>query len=81
MGLIIILLSVCPDKKERTKRNEHVGMQKDANFTVLSTTLLIGLNIKFYKIFAKKQLSNVLLTKSHLSLSNTEILCDQLHVK
>ena len=81
MGLIIILLSDSPDKKERTKHNEHIGMQKDANFTVLSTTLLIGLNIKFYKVFAKKQLSNVLLTKSRLSLSNTEILCDQLNVK
>ena len=32
------------DKKERTKRNENVGMQKSANFTV-STTLMIGLNI------------------------------------
>ena len=29
-----------PDKKERTKRNEHIGMQKSANFTVFSTTLV-----------------------------------------
>ena len=34
-----------PDKKERTKRNENVGMQKSANFTIVSTTLMIGLNI------------------------------------
>ena len=40
------------DKKKRTKRNEHVGMQKGANFTIVSTTLLIGLNIKFYEIVA-----------------------------
>ena len=38
-----------PDKKERTKRNEHVGMQKDANFTTVSTMLLIGLNCEFLK--------------------------------
>ena len=38
-------LSNGQDKKERTKRNEHIGMQKSANFTVFSTTLLIGLNI------------------------------------
>ena len=35
------------DKKERTKRNTHVRMQKGATFTVVSTSLLIGLNIKF----------------------------------
>ena len=34
-----------PDKEERTKRNENVGMQKSANFTIVSTTLMIGLNI------------------------------------
>ena len=27
-------------KKKRTKRNELVGMQKGANFTIVSTTLL-----------------------------------------
>ena len=39
-----------PDKKERTKRNEHLGMPKGGLFTIVSTTLLIGLNIKFYEI-------------------------------
>ena len=34
-------------KKERTTLNEHVGTQKTAHFTIVSTTLLIGLNIKF----------------------------------
>ena len=36
------------------KRSEHVGMQKGANFTFVSTMVLIGLNIKFYEIFAKQ---------------------------
>ena len=40
----LLNLSNGPDKKERKKCNEHVGMQKDANFTTVSTTLLIGLN-------------------------------------
>ena len=35
------------DKKERTKRNKHVRMQKGATFTIVLTSLLIGLNIKF----------------------------------
>ena len=35
------------DKKERTKRNKHVRMQKGATFTIVSTSLLIGLNVKF----------------------------------
>ena len=48
------LLSNGPDKKERTKRSEHVGMQKGANFTIVSTIVLIGLNTKFYEIFAKQ---------------------------
>ena len=56
-------------------------MQKDDNFSILSTTLLIGLNIKFLRIFAKQQLTNFLITKSCLSLSNTEILREELHVK
>ena len=34
------------DKKERTKRNKHVRMQKGATFTIVSTSLLIGLNFK-----------------------------------
>ena len=29
-----------PDKKERTKNNEHVGKQKGANFTINPATLL-----------------------------------------
>ena len=52
---IRVLLSNGPGKKERTKRNEHIGMQRGANFTIVSTTLLISLNIKFYEIFAKQR--------------------------
>ena len=37
-----------------SKRSEQVGMQKGANFTVVSTKVLIGLNIKFYEIFVKQ---------------------------
>ena len=29
-------------------------MLKGANFTIVSTMVLIGLNIKFYEIFAKQ---------------------------
>ena len=47
-------LSNGPDNKERTKPNEQVRIQKGANFTVVSTTLLIGFNIKFYEIFSKQ---------------------------
>ena len=50
---IFLELSNGPDNKERTKSNEHVGMQKGAIFTIVSTTLLIGLNIKFCEIVAK----------------------------
>ena len=60
------------DKKERTKRNEHVGMPKGANITIVSTTLLIGLNIKSYEIFACILIPFSL---TRLSQSNTEILC------
>ena len=74
-------------RRKGPKRSEHVGMQKGANFTILSTKVLIGLNIKFYEIFAKQHvhqsfffLSNFLITKSRLSLSNTEIVCAD-HVK
>ena len=67
------------DKKERTKCNEHVGMPKGANITIVSTTLLIGLNIKSYEIFAciliPFFLTNLVIAKSRLSQSNTEILC------
>ena len=34
-------------------RSKHVALRKGANLTIVSTTLLIGLNIKFYEIFAK----------------------------
>ena len=81
------LLSNGPDKKERTKCNEHIGMHKGAIFNFGSTTctLLIGLNIKFYEVFAKQPVnplfSNKLpYDKSLLSQSNTEILCVE-HVK
>ena len=41
-------------RRKGPKRSEHVGMQKVANFTIASTMVLIGLNIKFYKILAKQ---------------------------
>ena len=41
-------------RREGPKCSEHVGMQKGANFTIVSTMVLIGLNIKFYEIFAKQ---------------------------
>ena len=41
-------------RRKGPKRNEHVGMQKHANFTIVSTKVLIGLNIKFYEIFTKQ---------------------------
>ena len=41
-------------RRKGPKRSEHVGMQKGANFTIVSTKVLIGLNIKFYQIFAKQ---------------------------
>ena len=36
-------------RRKGPKRSEHVGMQKGANFTIVSTKVLIGLNIKFTK--------------------------------
>ena len=39
-------LSNDPDKKESNNGFEHVGMQKGANFTIVCTILLIGLNSK-----------------------------------
>ena len=53
MKSFIFPLSNGPDKKEKAKRNEHVRMQKGGNFTNVSNILLIGLNSKFYGIFAK----------------------------
>ena len=41
-------------RRKGPKRNENVGMQKVANFTIVSTMVLIGLNIKFYEILAKQ---------------------------
>ena len=38
-------------RRKGPKRSQH-GMQKGANFTIVSTKVLIGLNIKFYEIFA-----------------------------
>ena len=35
-------------RRKGPKRSEHVGMQKGANFTIVSTMVLIGLNIKFF---------------------------------
>ena len=32
-------------RRKGPKRSEHVGMQKVANFTIVSTMVLIGLNI------------------------------------
>ena len=41
-------------RRKGPKRSEHIGMQKGANFSIVSTKVLIGLNIKFYEIFAKQ---------------------------
>ena len=41
-------------RRKVPKRSEHVRMQKGANFTIVSTMVLIGLNVKFYEIFAKQ---------------------------
>ena len=41
-------------RRKGPKHSEHVGMQKVANLTIVSTMVLIGLNIKFYEIFAKQ---------------------------
>ena len=78
-------LSNGPNEKERTKRNDHVGMQNGAIFTIVYTKLLIGLKINFYEIFSKAacvlipcSLANFLITESLLSLSNTEILCEEI---
>ena len=56
--------------------------KKVLTLLTVSTMVLIGLNIKFYEIFAKAAcllipffLLNFFLTKSRLSLSSTESLC------
>ena len=43
-------------RRKGPKRSEHVGMQKGAKFTIVSTMVLIGLDVKFYEIFAKQQI-------------------------
>ena len=52
-------------RRKGPKRSEHVGMQKGANFTIVSSKVLIGLNIKFYEIFAKQR---VPVSYTHLTL-------------
>ena len=44
--ICFVVLSNVPDKKESNNGIEHVGMQKGANFTIVFTILLIGLNSK-----------------------------------
>ena len=41
-------------RRKGPKRSKHVGMQNGAHFTIVSTNVLIGLNIKFYEIFTKQ---------------------------
>jgi len=41
-------------RRKGPKHSEHAGMQKGAKFTIVSTMVLIDLNIKFYEIFAKQ---------------------------
>ena len=43
LNLIKLVISNGPDKKEGTKGNEHVGMHKGTNFTIVSTKFLLGL--------------------------------------
>ena len=53
-----------PDKKERTKRNEHVGMYNALMVLILLLPLInsvTGLHIKFYGIFAKQHVCSSLL--------------------
>ena len=55
------------------KRSEHVGIQKVANFTIVSTMVRnLG---KAACVLIPFFLFNFLVTKSRLSLSNTEIVC------
>ena len=41
-------------RRKGPKRSEHVGIQKGANFTIVSTMVLIGLNIKFFSVWDLK---------------------------
>ena len=55
--VLILKLIYGPDKKERTKRNEYVGMYNGLKLLILLLSLInsvTGLNIKFYGIFAKQ---------------------------
>ena len=40
-------------------------MKKGANFTIVSVTFLIGLNIKFYKIFTKQHVYQSFFSNHH----------------
>ena len=76
-------LSYGNGKKESNDGFEHAGMQKDATFTIVCTLLLIRLNNKSYEKFIKQYIYLSLLfhiTKSRVSLNNTEIICGE-HVK
>lgn len=72
-------------RKEPSKCNEHIGMlmQKGANYSVVSTTLLIDLTSNFTQSPQSSTkpilcyLTNVLITITRLSLSSTEILCEE----
>jgi len=69
--------------KEQNVLKLHVGMQIGANFTIVSSILLTGLNSKFYEIFSKQHMyfnPNQLPYDKILSPSNKEILCEE-HVK
>ena len=74
-------------RRKGPNRSEHVGMQKGANFTVVSTMVLVGFKHQILRNLGKAAcilipffLFNFLITNSRLSLSNTEIACED-HVK
>ena len=69
-------LSNGPDKKESNNGFEHVGMQIGANFTIQKLRKLH----KAVYIFILNFPTNFHITKSRLSLNNTEIPCAE-HVK
>ena len=67
--------------------NKHVRMQKGANSTVISTSLLIGFTFTFFEIFAKQHvylipcfLTLETLFEEHvkLLLFNFSLLCVQI---
>ena len=71
--------------KEPSKCNEHIGMlmQKGADYSVVSTTLLIDLTSNFTQSPQSSMkpilcyLTNFLITITRLSLSSTEILYEE----